>query len=78
MPKRFRDQGPGGVHEDDGLDRLIGDTDLGTLKSFLHQLELALALRHEDPSCKAYGIVGSKMNGRIKQTVLVQRAELLI
>lgn len=56
---------------------LLGDADLGTVKSFLDPLELADALGHDDPGSDASSLDGSTMNHNIKNAILTKHAELV-
>lgn len=59
------------------LSWLLGDADLGTVKSFLDPLELAHALGHDDPSSDASVLDGPTMNHNIKNAILMKHSELV-
>ena len=59
------------------LSWLLGDADLGTVKSFLDPLELAHALGHGDPSSDASVLDGPTMNHNIKNAILMKHSEIV-
>src|SRR5699024_9075028 len=63
--------------DDEDFSWLMGDADLGTVKSFLDPLELAHALGHDDPSSDASALDGSTMNHNIKNAILAKYSELV-
>lgn len=63
--------------DDEDSSWLLGDADLGTVKSFLDPLELAHALGHGDPSSDASALDGPTMNHNIKRVILDRHADLI-
>lgn len=63
--------------DDEDFSWLMGDADLGTVKSFLDPLELAHALGHDDPSSDASALDGTTMNHNIKNAILTKHSELV-
>ncbi|TNM55339.1 metallophosphoesterase [Brevibacterium sediminis] len=62
---------------DEDFSWLMGDADLGTVKSFLTPLELAHALGHDDPSSDASALDGPTMNHNIKNAILTKHSGLV-
>ncbi|AXK45953.1 metallophosphoesterase [Brachybacterium saurashtrense] len=63
--------------DDEDSSWLLGDADLGTVKSFLDPLELAHALGHDDPSSDASALDGPTMNHNIKNAIPTKHSELV-
>ncbi|WDH78201.1 metallophosphoesterase [Microbacterium esteraromaticum] len=64
--------------DDDELNWLMNDIDLGTVKSLLDPMALARALGHEEPTSDASSLDGPTMNHNIKTAVRARHGELIV